>query len=267
MSDIHEFQPMSGMDREAINAHGYGMVQYGPGDDRLVVGFFPKAVLNRSKSQASGKPIYEQVEYIKIQQPGERLNIVERESTEHDRARFPRQYQAFLKGRSQAPEGTPISILFPSSPEIVATLTSCGVHTVQQLANLSAHGISTVGMGATEWVTKAQGYIKQSEKGVDYHHFEKVNEEQLKRIAMLERQIGDMNARFAQVMAQGAGKVAPGTIPFEPDFDAQQAMIDNRHVGVVASPQYTPDLLPPPAPPAMHRGRPKGSRNRPKENF
>ena len=55
MSDFTEFRPPSGIDLEAIKAQGFGMVQYGPTDDKLIVGFYKKSVLNAARSrQESG---------------------------------------------------------------------------------------------------------------------------------------------------------------------------------------------------------------------
>ena len=200
MSDTYtEFGPIR-YDQQEVASRGYGMASSGPGDERLIVLFYNKSILNVARSKAEGKRIFESREFIKIQQPGETLNIVDRPVQDGDKQRFPRQWDRFAQGKTQIPDGIPISLLFPSQPNISDMLSGYQIHTVEQLANLSGHAISTVGMGCQEWVNKAAKYLEQANKGVDFHSFEKALEEKDRQIATLTRQVTEMSRQINKVL-------------------------------------------------------------------
>ena len=205
MSDVFtEFRPATGMDRASLDSQGYGMVQYGPTDDKLIVGFYKKSVLNQARSRAEGKPVHEGRDFVKIQHPGETLNIVDRPVMEEDQRRWPRQWHLYQQGVRQVPDGVPLSLLFPAKPEIESTLRGYNIHTVEQLAGLSAQAISTVGMGAQDWVNAAQRYMERANKGVNHHQFEKALAEKDAQIVTLQRQVAEVTALVRQQQAAPA---------------------------------------------------------------
>lgn len=235
MNDLTEFRPMSGMDVNSIAANGYGMVTYGPTDDKLIVGFYKKSVLNAAKSREEGRPIYEGRDFVKIQHPGETLNIVDRPANEHDKQRFPRQWSQYERGVTQIPDGVPLNQLFPDKPQIVDMMRGYNIHTVEQLANLSGQAIGTVGMGCQEWVNAAKRYMERAEKGVDHHKFETAMAAKDAQIAALQRQVAEISSLVRQQKPQGA------VIPAAPEFDVQSAQIAATH------PSATDPFTPPPA--------------------
>jgi hypothetical protein len=259
MGDYTEFGALK-YDPQEISSRGYGVASSGPGDERLIVLFYNKSVLNVARSKAEGKRIFESKEFVKIQQPGETLNIVDRPVLDGDRQRFPRQWERFAQGKTQIPDGIPISLLFPAQPNISDMLAGYQVHTIEQLANLSGHAIATIGMGAQEWVNKAAKYLEQANKGVDFHRFEKAIEEKDKQIATLTRQVSDMQRQVDRFMAK---------LPDRPDssFDVQSSQIAAAKLQEVLAPeptQFSADIINMPVIP-KRRGRPPGSRNKPKE--
>lgn len=233
MNDITEFRPVSGMDMNSIVANGYGMVQYGPGDDKLIAGFYKKSVLNAAKSREEGRPIYEGRDFVKIQHPGETLNVVDRPATENDKQRFPRQWGQYERGITQIPDGVPLNQLFPDKPQVVDMMRGYNIHTVEQLSNLSGQAISTVGMGCQEWVNAAKRYMERAEKGVDHHKFETAIAQKDTEIAALKRQVAEISALVRQQQP-----VQPQTSFVAPEFDAQSAQIAAMHQS--ANEPFTP---------------------------
>jgi predicted flap endonuclease-1-like 5' DNA nuclease len=218
MSDTYtEFAPLQ-YNREEIARQGYGTAVSGPGDERLIVLFYNKSVRNVARSKEEGKPVFENRQYIKIQTPGETLNIVDRPVQEQDKKRFPRQWDRYLQGKEQTADGIPLDLLFPENPAIGDTLQAYGVMTVEQLAALSGHAIGTIGMGCQELVNKAAKYLEQAQKGVDFHRFEKAIQEKDREISKLTRQVNELSMQMAKIV-QG--------IPQQPSpsFDVQSAQI------------------------------------------
>lgn len=264
MSDITEFKSSTGMDIDAIKRSGYGEVRYGPPESDMMVVFYPKSVLNQNKSQSKGKPVFESRDFVKIQHPGETLNIIDREATEIDKRKYRNQWAAYLEGKEQIPEGIPLNLLFPHQPQIVDMLRQYKIVIVEQLAKLTAHGIETIGLGALDWVQKAQNYLKQAEKGVDFHKFEKAMHEKDSQIATLTRQLNEMQAMIAQITSAKEGKPVSvpdgfkvGNLPDLSKHDVQSEMIANTMKSDASQEpvMFTQDI-------GKKRGRPKGSKNK-----
>jgi hypothetical protein len=128
--------------------------------------FYRDAQHNKKKSQDAGRPIFEDVTMVRIGPPGERLNVVIRPASRADVQRFPREWARFEQGQPQVPDGTPVEMLYPERPSIGKQLKASGVHTVEQLSELSSHAIDQIGMGCQTWVNYAQKYVEDSKKGV-----------------------------------------------------------------------------------------------------
>lgn len=154
----------------------YGQVKYG--NDQHTLGlFFTKSVINPIKSRDAGRPIHENVTYVKIQQPGERLNVVERPVQDNDKRRWPESWQAYMSGKTYVPDGTPVEMLFPNHPAIADNLKGLNIFTVEQLASLGGNAIDNIGMGGQEWVNKAKRYMDSADKGKEFNKMQRELEE------------------------------------------------------------------------------------------
>lgn len=255
MAELTEFAPIR-YNQQEVAQRGYGMASSGPGDDRLIVGFFNKSVHNQFKSVQQGVPIHEDRVFVKIQHPGETETIVERPVREDDKMRWPRQWQQFVNGATQAPEGIPIMLLFPDKPSIYATLKGYNIHTVEQLANLSGHAISTVGLGCQDWVNGAKRYLDHAEKGVSHHKFEQEMLAKASEITKLQRQVAELTALVHQ-------RNRPVPNPATHDFQTEQlnAVHQSEDIPEMPAPaQFVRDLSGETQP--KRRGRPPGSKNK-----
>lgn len=139
-------------------------------DSKVLAKFYMRSMLDAIASQEAGRPIKRDVAHIQIIQPGEsRLSVYDQPATNQDIERFYDKWQKFQRGLEQAPDGSPISLLFPESPAIQDNLKSLGFHTIEQLANAPDSGIQNIGMGGQQWREKAKTYLAQADKGKDYH--------------------------------------------------------------------------------------------------
>ncbi len=118
--------------------------------------------------QMGGKPVEgatEFVDFVQLSHPGESLNQIDRRVSDEDKRRWPQEWQRYQDGKDQIPDGIPIATLFKAHPGILRTLERENVLTVEQLANLSATAIQSIGMGCQDWVTSAKRYLEHVSKG------------------------------------------------------------------------------------------------------
>lgn len=226
-------------------AGGYvGTVQYG---GMPVVLFYTKPQHNVLKSKEKGSPIYDDVVYVKIHPPGERLNIIDRPAREEDKQRYVQQWMQFSQNRRQIPEGTPINLLYPEKPSIAKMLQANGVYTIEQCAALSGPAIDNIGMGAQGYVNDSQRFLEQAAKGSNTVALRTQKEEHDRDVKVLKQQIEMLKAEVSRlttvqsgpsmeqmqaVMASIAQRPGmPPTVPglsggVAPQFDAQTAQIN-----------------------------------------
>lgn len=226
-----------------VNQH-VGVVEYGGGDKGQIAMFYNRPVHNPSKSTEAGRPVYEDVIYVRIHPPGERLNIIDRPAMRSDAQRWPMQWAQFQQNKQQTPEGTPIDLFYPEQPSVAATLRASGVHTIEQCAALSASAMDNIGMGAQKWVNDAQKILEASSKGVAASTMRRELDERDGKIRTLTQQVELLKAEvnrlssvhqtsgptlesIQQQLAQLQGGGRP-VIPAKPgrSFDSQEAMIN-----------------------------------------
>ena len=260
-----------------------GSVQTGPGDASMLCIFYKRAVHNEIKSAQAGRPIYEDMDYVRIQQPGETSQVVDRPTQNADKQRWPVQWQAYAAGKDQVAEGTPLGLLFPRHPSAIAMLQALGIMTVEHLANASATAIASIGMHGQDYANYAQKYIAGATSGAAFHQMQHELEQTKRQNDRLTKQVDDLQHQMKQMNAMmmanmgGAGVPMPGVhrqpapMPAEPQpggamprapsfggsqfIDAQMAQINATHA---MGPQ-------PEQPEPKHRGWPKGKARGPRK--
>jgi len=194
-----------------------GMVEFGD-DSKLFVTFSTQSVVNPIKSQEAGRPIHEPVDYVRIQQPGER-DFTLRPATQLDTQRFRRQWQMYQDGRAQDPTGTLLSVLFPNNPEIVDNLKFFKISTVEQLAGLNDTQIQNVGLGGRAFHEAAVKYLAAADKGKDFHALTRSVEQMNLRMQELEARNKALEAALEEAEGEDAAPRKRG----RSRKDAQQA--------------------------------------------
>lgn len=177
----------------------FGIVRYG-NDKHLVVIFYMKSVPNPLKSAAAGVRFHDAVPYVRIHAPGERDQIIDRPVKDEDKVRFAARWREFEAGREQVSDGIPIDMLFPTHPQIADNLRSYGVHTVEQCANMSAHALDSIGMGAQDYKNRAKDYMEAASAGANYHKFTTEMDALRRENARLKADIATLSAQFGAVM-------------------------------------------------------------------
>lgn len=172
MSDLSSFEMLARADANARSGE--------------CVLFEVRAELNVRKSEEQGRPIHDDVEYIKIFWPGDNTKEIHRPVRQEDKAKYAPEYTAFTEKREQLMSGTPLSAWGALHESTVADLRALKVYTVEQLAGLSEIGIAKLGMGARDMVAKAQAFLN---KGSEAELLRAQVETLTKRVQELESQL------------------------------------------------------------------------------
>lgn len=191
-----------------------GIVRFGSPDSGVNVSFYKRSVIDPIKSREAGRPVYVSKDYVRIQHPGEPNNVIDRPIADDPRVmqRWPNQYQRFQNNQQDIPEGTPLEVLFPTQPELPANLHTQAVHTVEQLANLSAHALQSIGMGSVEWQGMARRFLDSAKGGQEHHKLVKQVEDLNNQNQVLSNQVSLLKVQLDRLLAQQQG-INPMMIP------------------------------------------------------
>lgn len=105
-------------------------------DKKLFVQFHLRAVLNNFKSAQEGRPIFDEVDYVRIIVPGDKNTVIDTKATPEYTTRFASRFELYKKNQSQAVTGTPLEVWPQMTVGQVAELKAMHIHTVEQLAEL-----------------------------------------------------------------------------------------------------------------------------------
>lgn len=105
-------------------------------DKKLFVQFYLRAVLNNFKSAQEGRPIFDEVDYVRIIVPGDKNTVIDTKATPEYTTRFASRFELYKKNQSQAVTGTPLEVWPQMTVGQVAELKAMHIHTVEQLAEL-----------------------------------------------------------------------------------------------------------------------------------
>ena len=127
-------------------------------DSKLYATFYVRPIMNNFQSAEQGRPIYDELEYVRIIVPGDSKTTVDCPVTDEFRMRFEKQYEKFKKNLSQSVTGTPLEMWPQMTVGLCAELKGMNVQTVEQLANMS-DGIAQRIMGSHDLRRRAQAFL------------------------------------------------------------------------------------------------------------
>jgi len=195
-------------------------------DNKLVAIFYVNPVHNKTKSTKEGRPIFDDVPYIKILTPGSKDSFhteiprlvvdwevkVDKASGQEQRIpiygdideeniyikRFPKQWDAFKKNMStETMSGTPIKEVSWLTASQKAEFQALHVNTVEQLAGM-ADSMAQKFMGFQQLKTRARAFLEASGKAAAG---EKLADELQKRDELIAEQGEALKAMRAELDA------------------------------------------------------------------
>ncbi len=106
-------------------------------DSKLYVQFYTRPMMKPRQSEEAGRPIYVDVDHIRIMVPGDKLNMIDRVASEDDKTRFAEHWGKYAAGQAQQTIGTQLESV-PFMPRSkVEEYKYFGIHTVEQLSQAS----------------------------------------------------------------------------------------------------------------------------------
>lgn len=164
--------------------------------------FFYEAIRHGIKSDAAGRPIFEDVLHIRIIPPGGRTIMV-RPASDEDKRRYRRQWEAFQQGQEQRGDGLPLEMWPAVSKSQVLELKHSKIFSVEQLANTADAVISTLGMGMRSLQNKAKLYVEKAEGMEPLMRLQAENEKLKEEMEFLKKQFGELAEQNKQGVKKG----------------------------------------------------------------
>jgi hypothetical protein len=167
----------------------------GPGDDGLNVEFFYEGTKDEEQSATQGRPVFRDVEFIRVSIPGDKSHVVEREVRDIDKVRWPALYRDFKSGRTET-RGMPLRNWMvdpPLKPSQIKELEYHGVRTVEMLAGVSDGNLSKLGM-YREWRDKARLFVKDQAASAPVSEVRAAAASQAEEIAQLRAEVERLTA-------------------------------------------------------------------------
>lgn len=149
---------------EVPDYHLFSGRQYA-GDETLLVIFYMGVLPNDGKTVEMGRPIFDDVESVKVIVPGDRNNQIDRPATPQDKQRWAKQYAAFKAGKTEDEQlsGTRLHDWPFLTRGQVEEFRYLGLRTVEQLADvrddvcIKVPGLTQLKQNARIWLDKAKG--------------------------------------------------------------------------------------------------------------
>lgn len=183
-------------------------------DAKLFVEFSVEPLLNEAKSQAAGRPIFEDCDFISICRPGDKNDMVHRpvwmdpRHAYSDFHRFGKQYKAWKEGNATQAVGTPLSLLAQLNiltKSDVHTFLQVNVRTAEQFVSM-ADTDSQKYPGYSQLKQRVQAYLDKAKADAPALELKAALSERDDRIAAQDNAIKEMAAQLAELKRQKAQK-------------------------------------------------------------
>lgn len=190
-----------------FNAEDMSPSNAAAGRSQLRVQFYRRAILNETKSDVEGVPVWEDRVMIKKLVPGDSTSIIDtlaiinKRHPNADNNLFPEQYAAFLRNEAQEASGVPLAEFPALLDSQRKTLEYLEIRTVEQLAALADNHMQHL-QGGNALRQKASDFLKAR---TDSSHVLKMSAELAKRdaeIAKDREERGVMQAQMAEMAAK-----------------------------------------------------------------
>ena len=161
--------------------------------------FFTMTRKNETKSANEGRPIYDEINMVRIIIPGDAKTVAEQTVRDHHKQRWPREWEAFQKGQAAPISGMPLKEWSRSTPKMVAELNAQNIFTVEDLASVSDVNLGRLGMGGRQLRDQAKAFIDAAKGTYDAAQHAEELKKRDDQIAVLQQQVQALMDRDGSV--------------------------------------------------------------------
>jgi hypothetical protein len=176
------------------------------GGRRTFPTFYVEAVEDRAESEKEGRPIFRDVERVKILIAGDQKTEVVKKVTDAVRQEFRQEYMHWKQTQQQSLVGTPIEQWPGASVSFVATCKVLNIFTVEALAQLDDNALQRLGMGSRDMQARAKAWLAAAKDSGETERLAAENNRLQDQINSLQTQIKEMGARFADLQSDSPRK-------------------------------------------------------------
>lgn len=163
--------------------------------------FFHSAIQNFAKSDAEGRPIFDEFEFCRILIAGDPHNAHVEPVTEAIKKRFAIEYHEWKINNEarQHVTGTPLRQWPLMTPARVAEFEALNIFNVEGLANLAEIHFQR-GYDLREWAARAKGWLEQAKDGSAVARYASENERLKGDVEQLKGQLATLTEQLAAFM-------------------------------------------------------------------
>ena len=171
-----------------------------PADAKLWVKFYLRPVQDEEASAKAGRPIFTEVEWLRIAVPGER-DEVERRATDMDKARFAKQYAHWKATGTEAVTGTPLEAYPGVTRAQVEELKFFKLNTVEDLAGAS-DAVAVKFQGFHELKRRAANFLAAAEGNAPAEKLQAELDKRDAEIETLKRSLKEQSDKIETLLKQ-----------------------------------------------------------------
>lgn len=171
-------------------------------DARLTVQFYSRPIQNNFKSEQEGRPIFDDVDCVRIFVPGDKNNVIDTIARDDHKKRFPLQWAHYTnqrEGDQRLAGKTPITEWPRLTPAQVQELRALNFLAVEDVATASDQQLQKIGMVAGE---SPYAFRDAAKRFLSLASADAAEGAAQKRVQELERQMQDMQERLTKMAQQ-----------------------------------------------------------------
>ena len=164
--------------------------------------FYIKAVVDQIASKKTGEEVYRDEEWVKIANPGNFTEEVNRRVKGKDKTRFANYYKAWKEGREEIAQGFPLDHWVLITPSETAQLKAVRCRTVEQLANMPEQSLPKHLPTGIALQIKARKFLDQQKNGAEVARLQTENEDLRKSNDSLTQSVEELKAQVNAIDAK-----------------------------------------------------------------
>lgn len=169
---------------------------------RPMLRFYTEPVEQTALSAQEGRPVYKDVDYVGITNPGSRDEIVlvaEKKAKTDEYVAWA--YKKWKATQEQVVDGTPVETVPFLGKAVVLELKAINIHTLEQLALAPEPALQRM-MGLRDLKKKAEAYIAAAKDSALVTKMQHELNQRDNEIAAMKAQIAQMSARFDEMQKE-----------------------------------------------------------------